>query len=140
LWRRRPSSTRSSPGHSTNRFDIRESVAIDYRLFAVIGGIAALAFAVSLGAMLRGRVWSYRALIVLALVDIVGEFIAQGRLGIALNVSFLVALTVLTLALAELRTRRLTSHGNAASEFGSSVHLSHGEEQPKAGRAERSCE
>jgi hypothetical protein len=84
-------------------FGIRESVAVDYRWLAFLGGIAALGFTISLVGVLRDRSWSYGTLMALALVDIGGEFVAQGRIAIALNVSFLVALALLILAAAELR-------------------------------------
>lgn len=42
-------------------------------------------------------------IVALALADIVGEFIAQGTLAIAINVSFIVALALLALVAADRR-------------------------------------
>jgi hypothetical protein len=45
------------------------------------------------------RPWAINLIAALALFDIVGEFVAQGTIGIVITVSFLVAILVLILAL-----------------------------------------
>lgn len=85
---------------------IRASVALDYRLFLVVGGVSAVLFALSGWALVRRKPWAVGLVVALALVDIFGEFVAQGTLMITLNVSFLVALTLLVLALLARRNAR----------------------------------
>jgi hypothetical protein len=82
---------------------IRASVALDYRLFLWAGAASAVLFALSGWALARKKTWATGLIIALALVDIAGEFLAQGTLMITLNVSFLVALILLALALFALR-------------------------------------
>ena len=78
---------------------IRESVTPDYRLLMVVGAASAVLFAVSGFALVRRKPWAVGLIVALALVDILGEFVAQGTLMIVINVSFLVALALLILAL-----------------------------------------
>ncbi len=83
-------------------FDIghlRSSVALDYRLFLVSGAISAILFALAGWGLLTHRPWAKALTVGLALVDIGGEFLAQGTLLITLNVSVLVATVLLILAL-----------------------------------------
>ena len=81
---------------------IRASVALDYRFFMVVGAASALLFALSGWGLMRRKPWAPRLIVALALVDIVGEFLAQGALMITINVSILVATTLLVLALVAL--------------------------------------
>ncbi len=78
---------------------IRASVALDYRLFLVVGAASAILFALGGWALVRRKPWAVGLIVTLALVDILGEFVAQGTLMITINVSFLVALALLVLAL-----------------------------------------
>src|SRR5579859_7673375 len=78
---------------------IRLSVALDYRLFMVVGAASAVLFALSGWALVRRKPWASGLIVALALVDLVGEFVAQGALMITLNVSFLVAAVLLVLTL-----------------------------------------
>ncbi len=78
---------------------IRSRVAVNPDMLMVLGGIAALLFVLSLWGMLQHRSWVTGLLIGLAIFDIVGEFVAQGLLMIAITVSFLVATAILVLAL-----------------------------------------
>lgn len=87
----------------TDRFGIRDEVVVDWRWLAVIGGAAGLLFAVALVGYMGGRRWSLRLAILLASIDIVGEFVAQGTVSIVVTVSFLVAIAVLVVAVRELR-------------------------------------
>ena len=98
------------------RFGLRDEVAVDYRWLAATGGLAAVLFAVALAGHVIGRSWSVWLAAGLAVVDIVGEFVAQGRLAITVNVSFVVASAVLLLALFELRT---APRGRGAATEGS---------------------
>jgi hypothetical protein len=78
---------------------IRASVALPYQIFMVAGGVLTLLFALAAWWLWRRDSWARGLIIVLALVDIAGEFVAQGTLLITLNVSFLVACALLILAL-----------------------------------------
>ncbi len=94
-----------------NWMDIASTVAVSPTVLMVLGGIVAILFAVSLWGMLTKRTWSLNLLIFLALFDIVGEFVAQGRLFIVCNVSFLVAATLLILTLIYRRSLQNASIG-----------------------------
>jgi len=95
----------------TDQFGIRESVAVNERWLIVAGAVIGTLFALALIGLLAGRGWSRRLLAVLALADIAGEFIAQGRLGITLNVSFLVALAILLMLVLSRRQVGANSRG-----------------------------
>jgi hypothetical protein len=84
---------------------IRAGLALDYRFFLVAGAFEALLFAVGGWGMLRKQSWVRWLLLVLALMDIVGEFVAQGTLMITINVSILVAVILLAVALLYRPTR-----------------------------------
>jgi hypothetical protein len=60
--------------------------------------------------MLSQQKWATGLVILLALFDILGEFVAQGTIGIVITVSFLVAVILLILALiyrrGELKTEK----------------------------------
>ncbi len=77
---------------------MRSSVALDYRLFLIVGAASAVLFALSGWALIQRKSWATGLIIALALVDIIGEFVAQGELMITLNVSLLVATALLVLA------------------------------------------
>jgi hypothetical protein len=79
---------------------IRGSMALDYRFFLVSGAVIAVLFALAGWGLLTQRPWAKALTVALALVDIGGEFLAQGTLLITLNVSVLVATALLILALA----------------------------------------
>lgn len=78
---------------------IRSRVAVNPNVLMVVGAIVTVLFMLSLVGLLRHRSWSSGLLIGLALFDIVGEFIAQGTVMIAITVSYLVAVIILILAL-----------------------------------------
>lgn len=78
---------------------IGSTVVVSPTVLMVLGAGAAVAFAVSLWGLLRRREWAVNLVIALALFDIVGEFVAQGRIGILITVSFIVAVVLLILAL-----------------------------------------
>ncbi len=81
-----------------NSWNIGSTVAVSPAALMVLGGILAVLYALALWAMLTRRSWAIPLTIALALCDIVGEFVAQGTLGIGLNVSFIVATALLILA------------------------------------------
>ena len=74
---------------------LRQAVAVDWRWLAIVGGMVGIMFAVALIALLRSRPWSLTLLSGLALVDVIGEFVAQGTAAITITVSLVVALAVL---------------------------------------------
>jgi hypothetical protein len=78
---------------------IGSTVAVDPRALMVLGAILAVLFALCLWAMVTRLRWACGLAIALALCDIVGEFVAQGTVMIAVNVSFTVATALLILAL-----------------------------------------
>jgi hypothetical protein len=86
--------------------DIRSTVAVDPGILMVLGAVVALLFALSLWGMIARRRWAIDLVIGLALFDIVGEFVAQGAISIAITVSFLVATLLLVLALVYRRQER----------------------------------
>ncbi len=80
--------------------DIASSVAVDPALLMVSGALVAVLFALSLWGQLARKRWAVNLVILLAVFDLLGEFIAQGKISITITVSFLVALLLLGLALA----------------------------------------
>jgi hypothetical protein len=78
---------------------IRSSVVVDGDILMVAGALIAFLFVVALWALLSRRRWALDLVILLALVDIVGEFVAQGTVAIVTTVSFLVAVALLILGL-----------------------------------------
>ena len=79
--------------------DIGSTVVVSPTVLMVLGAGVAVAFAVSLWGLLRRREWAVNLVIALALFDIVGEFVAQGRIGIRITVSFVVAIVLLILSI-----------------------------------------
>jgi hypothetical protein len=82
-----------------NWSDIASTVVISPSLLMILGAVAAMAFGLSFWGMVTQQKWAIDLVIFLALFDIAGEFIAQGRIPIALTVSFVVAVILLILAL-----------------------------------------
>jgi hypothetical protein len=78
---------------------IGATVAVSPKILMVLGAIVAMLYMLSLWGLITGKMWAFNLLIALALVDIIGEFIAQGKIAIQLNVSFLGATALLILAL-----------------------------------------
>jgi hypothetical protein len=89
--------------------DIDATVVVSPLALLVLGATAGVAFAVALWGLIRRRLWAVNLLVALALFDLVGEFVAQGRLDITCTVSFLVAGCLLVLAL--IYRRRLLRAG-----------------------------
>lgn len=61
--------------------DITSTVVVSPTVLMILGGIAAILFMFALRGMLRKQVWALNLVIGLALFDIIGEFVAQGKLG-----------------------------------------------------------
>jgi hypothetical protein len=78
---------------------IRSTVAVSPSVLLVLGAIVAGLFSLSLWGIVTHRHWAINLVIALAMLDIAGEFIAQGTLNIVITVSFLVAALLLVLAL-----------------------------------------
>jgi hypothetical protein len=83
----------------TNWSDIRSTVAVNPDVLMIAGALVTVLFGLSLWGLLSGKQWAWGLILGLALFDIFGEFIAQGTLFIALNVSIIVAVTLLVLSL-----------------------------------------
>ena len=79
--------------------DIASTVVVSPTLLMISGGMVAVLFIASLWGLLKKRAWTINLLIVLAIFDLVGEFVAQGRLAISVSVSFLMAGILLILSL-----------------------------------------
>ena len=86
-----------------NSGNIQSMVAHDYRIFMVSGAIVAVLFMIALYGVIKKRKWSITLTAVLALFDIIGEFVAQGTLFIVITVSVLVAVVLLGLCYHEYR-------------------------------------
>jgi hypothetical protein len=78
---------------------IRSQVVVPPDALMIAGAGVAILFTLSLWGLLKNKLWSINLLIGLALFDIAGEFIAQGRIDIVIPVSFVVAVGILILAL-----------------------------------------
>lgn len=79
--------------------DIRSQVAVSPNILMISGFVVALLFLISIWGLLTFRKWAIDLLIGLALFDIIGEFIAQGRLDIKIPLSFVVAILILLFAI-----------------------------------------
>jgi hypothetical protein len=78
---------------------IASTVAVDATALMIIGALLALLFVVAFWGLVGRRRWVAGLLIGLALCDILGEFVAQGTVIIAVTVSFVVATVLLIVAL-----------------------------------------
>ena len=79
--------------------NIDATVAVYPDVLMILGAAVAALFILSVWGLITRKKWAINLVIALALFDIVGEFIAQGKIGIEMNVSFLVATALLILAL-----------------------------------------
>lgn len=82
-----------------NWADIASTVVVPPTILMILGALLAVLFVLALWGMLGKRVWALHLAIALALFDIVGEFVAQGKIAIVVTVSFIVASILLILAL-----------------------------------------
>jgi hypothetical protein len=79
--------------------DIASTVVVSPVALMILGAVVGVLFALSLWGMARKQTWAIKLVLALAVFDIIGEFVAQGKLGIVITVSFIVALFILVLAL-----------------------------------------
>jgi hypothetical protein len=79
--------------------DIASTVVVSPTFLMISGAVIAILFVVGLWGLLKRRGWTVNLLIALALIDMLGEFVAQGRIAINMNISFLVATLLLILSL-----------------------------------------
>jgi hypothetical protein len=79
--------------------NVRARVVPDYNVLMITGGVVAILFAMVLWMLYRNIAVGIRIVFVLALFDIIGEFIAQGTIGITITVSFIIAITLLVSAI-----------------------------------------
>jgi hypothetical protein len=92
---------------AVNAGGIRETAVLDHRVLAVAGALAGMLFGLGGIATWRGLPWGPRLLLGLGAFDIIGEFLAQGRLDIHVTVSFVVAIAVVALSWRVMRRRPL---------------------------------
>lgn len=81
-----------------NAGDIRWKVAANPDTLLILGAVVAVLFVVSLWGIITNEKWVPTLLIALALFDIGGEFLAQGKLAITITLSFVLAILILILA------------------------------------------
>ena len=82
-----------------NWADIVSTVVISPTVLMILGAIIAVLFMIALFGIIKQQVWATNLVIALALFDIIGEFVAQGKLAIVITLSFIVAVFLLILAL-----------------------------------------
>jgi hypothetical protein len=78
---------------------IGATVAVNPNILMILGAIVCVLFMLALWGMISRKKWATSLIVGLALFDILGEFIAQGKIGIDVTVSFLVASALLILGL-----------------------------------------
>lgn len=86
--------------------NIASTVAVPPTILMVLGAIVAVLFGLALWGMLQRRSRAVDLIMALAMFDILGEFVAQGKFAIVLTVSFIVAILLLVLALVYRRQLR----------------------------------
>jgi len=79
--------------------DITSVVVVSPTFLMISGAMIAILFIISLCGLLNKQFWAINLLTVLAVFDLVGEFVAQGRIAITMTISFLVAAFLLILCL-----------------------------------------
>ncbi len=82
-----------------NLKDIGSTVAVDPGILMILGAVVAILLILNLWGMVTQQKWAVNLVIALALFDMIGEFVAQGKIGIVITVSFLAATLLLILAL-----------------------------------------
>ncbi len=79
--------------------EIASTVVVNSDILMILGAVVAILFVISLWGLITQRKWTINLVLGLALFDVIGEFIAQGRIAIAITVSFVVATILLILTL-----------------------------------------
>jgi hypothetical protein len=82
-----------------NWMDIGDRVAVAPRVLILLGAAVAVLFALALWGVVTKKAWAPGLVIGLALFDIIGEFVVQATLTIAITVSFVVSVLLLILGL-----------------------------------------
>lgn len=88
--------------------DIVATVAVSPVTLMILGALVTVLFVISLSGMIMKRSWAIKLIVALALFDIIGEFIAQGRIDIVITLSLIIATLLLILALRYRRQLRFT--------------------------------
>ena len=78
---------------------IRSRVVVSPDLLILLGVVLVFLYALSFWGMLTQQNWATNLVIGLALFDIIGEFVAQGKIMIAIPISFIVAWILLVFAI-----------------------------------------
>jgi len=94
---------------------VRATVAVDYRALMISGAVLAILFAVALPALIQKKRWSLYLVALLAASDIFGEFVAQGTVFVAINISLIVAIILLFLCVFGLRIKLSPNQPNSTS-------------------------
>ena len=87
--------------------DITSVVVVSPTFLMISGAMIAILFIISLCGLLNKQFWAINLLTVLAVFDLVGEFVAQGRIAITMTISFLVAAFLLILCLVYRRQMKM---------------------------------
>ena len=95
--------------------DIAATVVVNPTVLMVLGAIIVFLFIVSLWGMSTDQPRAMNLVLSLALFDVIGESIAQGRIDITITVSFLVAILILVLVI--LYCRQLKSRCELQSDM-----------------------
>ncbi len=78
---------------------IRSTVVVNHDILMISGFIVGILFLINIPFLYQRKRFSLILLFFLALVDFIGEFIAQGTLAIEIMVSFIVATVILLIIL-----------------------------------------
>jgi hypothetical protein len=79
--------------------DIGSTVVVSPTILMISGALIAILFMVSLWGLLKKQTWAINLLTALAIFDLLGEFVAQGRIDITMTISFLAAALLLIFCL-----------------------------------------
>ena len=80
-----------------NWTDIKSTVVVSPDLLIMLGIVIVFLFALSFWGIYTEQEWAINLLMGLALIDVIGEFVAQGTVMIAIPISFIVAVILLIL-------------------------------------------
>ena len=75
--------------------NLTSTVAVNPNILMILGAVIAILFIISLWGLITQQKWAINLIMGLALFDIIGEFVAQGAIIIAITVSFVVATALL---------------------------------------------
>ena len=75
--------------------EIRSTVTVNPKFLMILGIVISLLFILSLWGVITQRDWTASLVIALAIFDIIGEFVAQGKIVIVITLSFVVAILLL---------------------------------------------